>query len=240
MCLRGCWIQVKKTYGGNYEKSNPVSERSPGDKAKEKLVQVRTETQGKTSSAAGNRGVAPKTGDAASYMKKGQFEDAVSNFNRAINLDPRNAVAHAARGSAYYNLNQLDKAMSDYNEAIELNPNNVDAYIYRGYYYQVMDEKSKAVADYSKALELNPEAEVAGRLRDEIAEMSANDDPKYAEAKDNQTIECHWTLPMNSNIKKQECKTREEWDKIEKTIQFERDVIQGPNYSYFINRIQGS
>ena len=57
-----------------------------------------------------------------SSLKQGQVEDAITKFNRAIDLDPGKAVAYAARGSAYFRLEKLDNAISDYNKAIEINP----------------------------------------------------------------------------------------------------------------------
>ena len=93
-----------------------------------------------------------------------------------------------------------------------------------------MDQKNKAVVDYSRALEINPDFLLSGKLRDEIAQISANDD---------QTIEYYSIMPMNSNIQRQECKTKAEWNNIEKTLEYRRDIIHGPSFTYFIDKLQG-
>jgi tetratricopeptide (TPR) repeat protein len=108
--------------------------------------------------------IEPKSEDAAAYIsrgvscfKKGQIEDAIADFDKAIGLDPEKAVAYFARGSAYYELDQFDNAISDYNKAIELNPQFAAAYQNRGYFYHSKNEYIKAISDYNKALEFNPE-----------------------------------------------------------------------------------
>ena len=106
------------------------------------------------------------TSQGVSCLEKGHFEDAVSEFNKAIDLDPDNAVAYVARGSAYFKLDRLDNAISDYNfdkaisdfsKAIELNPDDVYAYINRGFVYNSRGEYKKATSDLSRAIKLNPE-----------------------------------------------------------------------------------
>jgi tetratricopeptide (TPR) repeat protein/beta-lactamase regulating signal transducer with metallopeptidase domain len=96
-----------------------------------------------------------------SYLKKGRIEDAISGFNKAINLDPERAVAYFARGSAYHRLDQLDNAISDYNKAIEINPDLAVAYQNRGSVYNRLGRFEYAISDYNKAIEINPDFIVA-------------------------------------------------------------------------------
>lgn len=129
---------------------------------------AQNESPVKTSSDSANvpetRGAEPENEDAAAYisrgvscLKKGQIEDAISDFNKAIDIDPRDAVAYIARGSAYYKLNRFDNALTDYNRAIDLNPGYANAYINRGACYNAIKKYNKAIADYKKATELKPE-----------------------------------------------------------------------------------
>ena len=91
-----------------------------------------------------------------SYGKKGHYDEAISDYNKAIKLNPRLAEAYVYRGFVYYKKGQYDKAIFDYNKAIELNPRDALAYGIRGIAYQNKDQLEKAVSDYNKAIELNP------------------------------------------------------------------------------------
>ena len=55
-----------------------------------------------------------------SYDKLGQFEDAIADFTRVLELDPTNVNAFFNRGSAYDSLGQYEKAVADYTRALDL------------------------------------------------------------------------------------------------------------------------
>jgi tetratricopeptide (TPR) repeat protein len=76
-----------------------------------------------------NRGLA--------YVVKGQFDKAIPDFNKAIDINPRYAEAYADRGVVYIIKGQYDKAIADYNKAIEINPKDVLAYNNRALAYKV-------------------------------------------------------------------------------------------------------
>ncbi len=62
------------------------------------------------------------------FFKEGQYDRAIAYFNKAIELNPRNAEAYNNRGLAYYEKGQYDKAFSDYTKTIEINPRFFIAY----------------------------------------------------------------------------------------------------------------
>ncbi len=92
-----------------------------------------------------------------SYEAIGQFDQAVSDYNRAIALKPNLAMAYEARGNSYYKMRQFDWAITDYSRAIALTPNNSETYGNRGNAYLALSRLDKAIADYQKALKLDPE-----------------------------------------------------------------------------------
>ena len=157
------------------------------------------------------------------YQSQGRFDNAISDYSRALELNPENSAAYNFRGTAYFTQEQHQKAFLDFNRAIELDSGNVDAYIYRGYYYQAMEKYSKAVADYNRALELNPEIAVAKRLQNEIAQLSVEVESKIGEEGNDKEIECRWTLPMGSNIKRQSCLPKEVWARTNNIYRFLRE-----------------
>ncbi len=91
-----------------------------------------------------------------SYEASGQYDQAISDYNRAIALKPDYAIAYEARGNSYYKVRQFDWAITDYGRAIMLMPNNPEPYGNRGNAYLALAKFDKAIADYSKALKLDP------------------------------------------------------------------------------------
>lgn len=59
-----------------------------------------------------------KLGD--EYAAQGQWELAIDEYSKAIELDPRYIEAYGARAFAYKGKGEYDKATADYNKAKEL------------------------------------------------------------------------------------------------------------------------
>jgi tetratricopeptide (TPR) repeat protein len=69
------------------------------------------------------------------HFKKGEYDQAISDFNRALEINPRFADAYYNRGYAYGSKGQYDEAIADYSRVIELSPRFADAYYSRGFAY---------------------------------------------------------------------------------------------------------
>ena len=94
------------------------------------------------------------------YEALGEYENAIADYTKAIELDLENASAYSNRGNAYKNLGKYQEAITDFTKLIELNPKNSWAYHNRGYSYDALGEHEKAEADYAKAIELDRESAV--------------------------------------------------------------------------------
>jgi tetratricopeptide (TPR) repeat protein len=89
------------------------------------------------------------------YMS-GRGAEAITQYDRAIELSPQCARAYNNRGGAYLILSEHSEAISDFNKAIELSPNYVSAYHNRANAYLDSEQYVKAIADYTRAIELDP------------------------------------------------------------------------------------
>ena len=58
------------------------------------------------------------------YFAKGEYAEAIEDFNIAIELDPDNAGAYFNRGSAYFKKREFANAIVDLDKAIALDPPN--------------------------------------------------------------------------------------------------------------------
>ena len=62
------------------------------------------------------------------YGEKGQYDQAIMDFNQAIEINPRYIKAYNNRGIVYRLRGQYDRAISDFNKAIEMNSLDPEAY----------------------------------------------------------------------------------------------------------------
>ena len=93
---------------------------------------------------------------AAGYRasQRGDYEDAISYFDDAINLDPTEADVHYRRGEARCYLHQYTEAISDFDTAIELKNDDLNYYRLRGYTQFALGRFDEAKDDLEEALEL--------------------------------------------------------------------------------------
>jgi len=62
------------------------------------------------------------------FVEKGQYDEAISDFNKAIEINSKYDKAYNNRGITYRLKGQYDRAISDFNKAIEINPTDAQAY----------------------------------------------------------------------------------------------------------------
>jgi len=91
---------------------------------------------------------------ASLYLAKNQFDLAIEDLAKAIELDPAAAPAYDLRGAAFHRMGKFDRAIEDFNEAIRRNPKFLTAYSNRGHAYLAIGERELAMADFRKVLEL--------------------------------------------------------------------------------------
>lgn len=91
------------------------------------------------------------------YDEQGKYELAISEYVKAIEINPKYADSYNKRGLVYYNQGNYEQAINDYTTAIQLNPEYTDAFNNRGIVYYALDKNNDAISDYTKAIEIDPE-----------------------------------------------------------------------------------
>lgn len=90
------------------------------------------------------------------YFLRARYDDAITDFSKAIELDPKFARAYANRADSFRRKKDYDTALADCAEALRLDPRDPPAYNVRGNVFAAQGDKAKAIADYSQAIQLDP------------------------------------------------------------------------------------
>jgi tetratricopeptide (TPR) repeat protein len=91
------------------------------------------------------------------YASIGEFDRAIADYDRALQLNPTMATAFDNRGRAYSQKNQFERAVADYNEAIRLNPNSAIALHNRCWAHIAVGNIGDALSDCNESLRIRPQ-----------------------------------------------------------------------------------
>ena len=92
----------------------------------------------------------------AAHNQRWQLTESISDFTRALELDPDLKAAYVGRGWAYQQKADAEKALPDFNEAIRRDPNEATSYYTRGFIYYEKKDLKRATADFAEAIRCNP------------------------------------------------------------------------------------
>ena len=97
-----------------------------------------------------------KKGDARTYIDRGkakagrgEYFEAISDYDMAISLNPADAKSYYYRGEAKDKLGQYSAAIFDYNAAIRGDPNAAYVYNSRGWAKFRLGQHAAAIVDYN-------------------------------------------------------------------------------------------
>ena len=98
------------------------------------------------------------------HASKQDFDKAIADYTKAIELGPRNAVwlgerakSYNARANVAGSLADLDQAIADYTEALALEPMSASSFFGRADSYSLKGEAELSIVDLLKATELAPD-----------------------------------------------------------------------------------
>ena len=92
--------------------------------------------------------------------EQGDYQGALADLNRALQLEPNNVRARLGRGAMKVRVKDYQGALADFNRAIQLEPNSAKGYINRGgvrsLQFQGIQDNKGALADLNRAIQLDP------------------------------------------------------------------------------------
>lgn len=104
--------------------------------------------------------------EASVHYSEQRYEDAVKSYEKAITLNPTNALFYAKRGQAYLKLNKPNACIRDCNRALELNCDSAAAYKFRGRAYRLLGDWEAAAKDLRQAVKIDFDEETDEWLRE--------------------------------------------------------------------------
>lgn len=154
ICLMALGISLAAVVSAEHEASDSIMVFSGELIAKRQLVEAESVLNG---------AIWEDPDYAPLYIQRGiifgmqtKFEQAIPDFTKGIELDPKMPEAFYSRGLAYTKTDDDKKALLDYNKAIELSPSYASAYYNRGLVYYRLANYDAAFDDFTKTVQLDP------------------------------------------------------------------------------------
>jgi len=90
------------------------------------------------------------------YFQQNNFDRAIEEYSKALNLVPSFVNVLINRGMAYGSKGDYDKAINDFTQALKFDPNNANIFATLGSSYFFKGDINNAIANWETALRLNP------------------------------------------------------------------------------------
>lgn len=104
--------------------------------------------------------------EAATFYGQQKYEDAVASYEKAIALNPTNALFYAKRGQAYLKLSKPNACIRDCDRALELNCDSAAAYKFRGRAHRLLGNWESAAKDLRQAVKIDFDEEADDWLKE--------------------------------------------------------------------------
>ena len=111
----------------------------------------------------GEKTVAFWNSKGASLRTLGRHEEAISCFDQALALDPREAAAWNNKGMALAGLGRHEMAIACYDQALAIDPQDVPAWLNKGSALDDLGRREEAISCYDQALAVDPQYAFAWR-----------------------------------------------------------------------------
>ncbi|HMN51418.1 MAG TPA: tetratricopeptide repeat protein [Xanthobacteraceae bacterium] len=134
-------------------------------------------------------------------QRDGNNQQAITDFNEAIRLDPNNASAYASRGLSYYRNGDATRAYADYSDAIRLAPDgqrSAAAYANRAIIQRERGNIDRGFLDAENAIRLDPRLASAYNTRGNLHYDNGNHDAAIADYNQALTLDPQYAVALSN------------------------------------------
>ncbi len=142
--------KIPETAPAKTEKESPKPQPTPPQPAKQPEVASQPPTEEPSESTTDLLAKADR------YMKKRDYNQAVSFYDKLLRSEPHNTRALFNKAVCLQMSNRLQEAVKVYDQLLEINPRDIDCLINKGLALRKMGDMQGAVETYRKAGEINP------------------------------------------------------------------------------------
>ncbi len=109
-----------------------------------------------------------------SFLARGEYEEAIIEYNKELERDPQNVAAIVNSAVAYFYLDRFPQAIGRYQEAIALGARDADIYSNLGAAHVRLGEWTIAKVYYKQAIEIDPDLPQAWFGKATVAENTGD------------------------------------------------------------------
>ena len=91
------------------------------------------------------------------FYKKGDFNNAIAEYTKAVDIDPDNHVAYYNRGVAFLKTGEDNEALTDFKRSIGLDPHHLESYQNLEWVLAKKGEFDTIITYWNEFLELEPD-----------------------------------------------------------------------------------
>jgi adenylate cyclase len=108
----------------------------------------------------------------------GEFDKAIAEVKRALELDPISPIISTDLGTVYTLARRYDEAIAQLRDTVEMNPQFYGGHRFLGWALELKGATGEAIAEYHKALELNDDPMVLALLAHAKASVGKQDEAR--------------------------------------------------------------
>jgi len=90
------------------------------------------------------------------FLEKGQVDEAIAQFQKALEINPNYGEAHMNLGITLLQKGRVDEAMPEFQKALEIDPKLVQAHNNLGWVFLQKGKLDEAIVQFQKTLEIDP------------------------------------------------------------------------------------